>query len=220
MKIFLLNLLVAFLLPVSLSANNADDAWLEDDSEWRALQVNEGQLTFIDELPDASVLHSDTHLWITEDSLSSGWVKMQQCYRQLDAVGRTDVVYAYAEMRKLEITHTEKIAQTRVKQNRIELEDVEKAAELCVTSEVRILRCSSNKICSIDNGPYHRKFLDGYYPYHVSLSVHYPVSYLALESIEPGQQKGVAVKKTTGKVNIDCWFEGELMISLRFRSES
>ena len=91
------------LFPVLLNAaaTSIDENWADEDAEQRALQVNEGQLEFIAPIHDRSVLHSDSELWITRESMQTGWVKMQQCYRHLDAVGRTDVVYAYREMKNL-----------------------------------------------------------------------------------------------------------------------
>lgn len=121
------------LFPVVLTAAepSVDGSWLDDDIEWLTSQVNEGRLEFIAPAHDRSILHSDTHLWIANDSKQTGWVKMQQCYRHLDAVSRTDVVYAYREMKNLQVTRGEKIARIRVGQYGVELEDVEKGAVLC-----------------------------------------------------------------------------------------
>lgn len=193
-----------------------DESWLDDESESQALQVNEGQLNFIDPIHDQSILYSDTHLWITSESMQTGWVKMQQCYRHLDMVGRTDVVYAYREMNKLQVTRAEQIAQVRVKPHWIELEDVGKGAELCVQAEVRILQRLSDKTYGMQNGPYHRKFFDGYYPYHVSLTVHYSSNEMQLKRVEPKPQDGFHVTEKTGTLSIDSWFEGELRIGLEF----
>ena len=206
------------LIPVMLAAAEPtlDESWLNDDSESKALQVNEGQLNFIDPIHDQSILYSDTHLWITPDSVQTGWVKMQQCYRHLDRVGRTDVVYAYREMNDLQVTRSEQIAQVRVKPHRVELEDVGKGAELCVQARVRILQRLSDNTYSMQNGPYHRKFFDGYYPYHVSLTVHYPGNELLLKRVEPEPQDGFHVTQKTGVLSIDSWFEGELRIDLEF----
>ena len=115
----LIGTICVLLFPVILTAAEApvDESWMDDDSEERALQVNEGQLEFIAPIHEQSILHSDTHLWITNKSMQTGWVKMQQCYRHLDAVGRTDVVYAYREMKNLQVTRAEQIAQIRVKQS-------------------------------------------------------------------------------------------------------
>jgi hypothetical protein len=209
------------LLPVMLAAAETPpgESWLDDDSESRALQVNEGQLNFIAPIHDQSTLHSDTHLWITAESMQTGWVKMQQCYRHLDAVGRTDVVYAYREMRNLRVTRAEQIAHIHVKPQRVELNDVEKGAELCVQAKVKILQRLSNNTYGMHNGPYHRKFLDGYYPYHVSLTVHFADNELQLKRVEPEAQDGFSVTEKTGIISIDSWFEGELRIEFEFSAQ-
>lgn len=206
------------LFPVVLTAAEppVDESWLDDDSEWRAQQVNEGQLEFIAPIHDQLILHSDTHLWITNESLQSGWVKMQQCYRHLDAVGRADVVYAYRKMRNLQVTRVEQIAQIRVGPRGVELEDVEKGAVLCVQADVKVLQPLSNKTYAMQHGPYHRKFLDGYYPYHVSLTVHYSVNEMQLKRVEPEAQDGFYITYKTGILSIDSWFEGELRIGFEF----
>lgn len=214
----IVGMICALLFPAMLAATETpiDESWLDDDGEMRALQVNEGQLNFIAPVHDRSILHSDTQLWISSESTQTGWVEMQQCYRHLDAVGRTDVVYAYREMEDLRVTRAEKIARARVKPQGVELEDVAKAAELCVQARVRILQRLSDKTYSMNNGPYHRKFFDGYYPYHVSLTVHYPGTELRLRRVEPEPQDGFYVIDKTGVLSIDSWFEGELRIEIEF----
>ena len=206
------------LFPVMLTAAESpvDENWLDDDSEWRAQQVNEGQLEFIAPIHDQLILHSDTHLWITNESMQTGWVKMQQCYRHLDAVVRTDVEYAYREMKDLQVTRTERIAQFSVTQNGVELGRVEKGAVLCVQADVKILQRLSDKTYGLHNGPYHRKFLDGYYPYHVSLVVHYSNNEIQLKQLVPEAQDGFNVTETRDSLSIDSWFAGELRIKLEF----
>ena len=213
--------IIALLIPVMLVAAETpiDESWLDNDDESRALQVNEGQLNFIAPAPDQAILHSDTHLWITAESTQTGWVKMHQCYRHLDVIGRTDVVYAYREMDNLQVTKAEKIAQTRVKPHGLELEDVEKGAELCVQAKVRVLQRLSDGTYSMHNGPYHRKFFDGYYPYHVSLTVHYSTNDMRLERVDPSPQDGFHVTEKKGVLSIDSWFEGELRIGLEFSAK-
>lgn len=206
------------LIPVILAAADPplDESWLDEDGESQALRVNEGQLNFIDPIHDQSILYSDTHLWITSESMQTGWVKMRQCYRHLDRVARTDIVYAYREMNNLQVTRSKQIAQVRVKPHAVELEDVGKGAELCVQAKVRILQRLSDKTYSMQNGPYHRKFFDGYYPYHVGLTVHYSSNKLQLKRVEPRPQDGFYVTEKTGILSIDSWFEGELRIGLEF----
>jgi hypothetical protein len=206
------------LFPVILAAAETpvDESWLDDDSQWRAQQVNEGPLKFIDPIHEQSILHSDTHLWITNESRQTGWVRMQQCYRHLDAVGRTDVVYAYRKMKNLQVTRAEQIAQIRVGQHGVELVDVEKGATLCVLADVKVLQRLSDKTYVMQNGPYHRRFLDGYYPYHVSLTVHFPDTEMQIKRVEPEAQDGFYVTEKPGTLSIDSWFEGELRVGFEF----
>jgi len=206
------------LFPVMLTAAEPpdDESWLDDDSEWRAQQVNEGQLEFIAPIHNQLILHSDTHLWLTNESLQTGWVKMQQCYRHLDAVDRTDVVYGYRKMKNLQLTRVEQIAQIRIGQHGVELEDVEKGAVFCVQADVKVLQHLSDKTYAMQHGPYHRKFLDGYYPYHVSLTVHYSNNEMQIEHVEPEAQDGFYITEKTGILSIDSWFEGELRIRFEF----
>ena len=165
---------------------------------------------------DQLVLHSDTHLWITNESLQTGWVKMKQCYRHLDAVGGTDVVYGYRKMKNLQVARVEQIEQIRVGQHVVELEGVEKGAVLCVQADVKVLQHLSDKTYAMQHGPYHRKFLDGYYPYHVSLTVHYSNNEMQLKRVEPEAQDGFYITEKTGLLSIDSWFEGELRIGFEF----
>ena len=201
---------------MSNPAFQMDEGWLDDDTEWSTSHINEGRLEFIAPIYDQSVLHSDTHLWISNDSKQTGWVKMQQCYRNLDAVSRTDVVYAYRKMKNLQVTRGEEIARIRVGQHRVELEDVGKGALLCVSADVEVLQRLSDKTFVIQNGPYHRKFLDGYYPYHVSLTVHYSKNEFKLRRVVPQEQDGFGVKQNQDGLSIDSWFKGNLRISLEF----
>lgn len=206
------------LFPLMLAAAETpdDEDWFDDDSESRALQVNEGQLKFIAPIADRPILHSDKQLWITSESRQSGWVRMQQCYRHLDAVGRTDVVFAYREMRDLQVIRAERIGQIRIEQNNVELDGVEKGAVLCVQADIKILQRLSDKTYRLQNGPYHRKFLDGYYPYHVSLRVHYSDAEIRLQRVVPEAQAGFSVTEENNGLSIDSWFEGELRINLEF----
>ncbi len=220
MKAVIISLLVFFIgaLMKVYADEKIDESWLDDDSEWRALQVNEGQLTFIEPVGDKLVLHSDTHFWITEESLQTGWLRMQQCYKHLDAVGRTDVVYQYKEMQQLRIERTEKIAHSRVVDKRIEIEDVLSGAQLCASARVKILNKNGLGEYVLEVGPYHRKFLDGYYPYHVTMTVYYPSQMLKLVSISPGEQNGFRINRGSDSLSIDAWFEGRLNIKTVFQN--
>ncbi len=192
------------------------EAWFEDDSEWQALQVNEGELQFIQPIENTPILHSKSEFWLDENSLQSGWVKLKQCYSGLDAVGRTDVVYAYEAMRSLQVTYTKQISSYTVAGNKVELEDVQAGAELCVQAQVKIFQVLGDGRYRIRNGPYHRKFFDGYYPYHVSITIDYSGVPLSFRSVQPPPQPGFDVKVRPSGLFIDSWFEGVLELQIEF----
>ncbi|MFN3785978.1 MAG: hypothetical protein ACK4RS_03965 [Thiothrix sp.] len=67
------------------------------------------------------------------------------------------------------------------------------------------------------NGPYRRKFLDGYDPMHVSMQVDYPQDLLTVTAITPTVQTGFNVTQEDGKLAYDTIFEGELRTAIRFK---
>lgn len=215
----LYGLLMMLLLTAAVQASETpDEGWLEDDSEWRALEVNEGELNFISPPEDARVLHASSHLYLYPESLQTGWAQLHQCYFHLDSVGRTEVVYGYREMKNLRIELSHRIGSAQVAGQTVQLEDVSANASLCVRAEVRVLNRRGDEY-EIINGPYHRRFLDGYYPYHVSLTIYYPSVSLSFVSVWPEAQDSFVVKQGDGRVEIDSWFEGILRIRLLFRGQ-
>ena len=213
--------IVTLVAALSTSAQAAGDVsaddWFDDDGAARALEVNEGELRFIDPVTDKPVLHSHTLMWLSAASRETGWVRLEQCYRHLDAVAKTEVVYAYREMRNLRVTRTQAIGSARVAAQSIELEDVGRDAVLCVGSEVRILTRRDAATWVLQNGPYHRRFLDGYYPYHVSLAIDTGDSGLEVGRIKPDDADGLSISGGESGVEIDAWFEGRLTIEIEFK---
>jgi hypothetical protein len=193
------------------------EAWLEDDSAQRARTVNEGDLLFLSGEPDPSVLHADSQLIITPHSLDSGWVDLEQCYRNLDAVPEMQVVYQYKQMRNLQLLSTKNIGKAWLDGQSVQLEDVNRNATLCIRAQVRIFYLNPDRTYSLVNGPFHRRFLDGYYPYLVTLRITYPVAQLEFLDIRPSAQPGFAVTGSKGKVLIEAWFEGVLNTEIHFK---
>jgi hypothetical protein len=187
-----------------------------DDDEARALAVNEGPLVFLPTPPDKPAHHSHNTLTIDDNSLSSGWVKLGQCHRNLDPVPASQVVYRYHRMRGLRIESSSGIERVWVEDNSVQLSNVHHHATLCVSAEVGILYRNPDNSYSLRNGPFHRKFLDGYYPMQVTLDIHYPAARLQIQDITPTPQPGFSVSPSPGRLLINTWFEGELRTELRF----
>ena len=193
-----------------------DEDWFDENSDPSIENVNEGELEFIAPITDKSILHSGAVLSITEKSLETGWVGLDQCYRNLDPVAKMDVVYRYKNIKQLKITSSDNIGEAKVDGQTIQLEDVSSSAYICLQAEVQILEKTSQDSFVLSNGPYYRRFLDGYYPYHVSVSISYPAEKLKYTRISPAPQPLFEVIQQPGKLLVDTWFEGVLLIDIKF----
>ena len=193
------------------------EKWFYEDEPTPPIQVDEGELVFLEKLPDKPVLHSINILTIDTDSIDNGWVGLSQCYKNLDPVSAMDIVYSYRFMRNLKISSTINIGAARASEKLVELEHVQERAELCVTAEVRVFYQNKDGSFSLVNGPYHRKFLDGYFPFHVTLIINYPENKLNHIASQPQEQKGFKIQKESNKLLIDAVFAGMLSTEIIFR---
>jgi len=67
-----------------------------------------------------------------------------------------------------------------------------------------------------ENGPYMRRFLDGFYPMRVSMTVKLDTGKLRIIDSAPGDQPGFTVRLQGNEVGYDTVFEGILTTVLRF----
>lgn len=194
------------------------EKWFNEDDDFSPDQVNQGELKFLHKPPEKPVLQSTNVLTISQDSIENGWVLLEQCYRHLDPVPDAEVVYQYKSIRGLVVTSRRNIETVLVKGQSVQLGNITPDAELCVRAEVRIFYKNANGTFSLVNGPFHRKFLDGYFPYHVTLIINYPSSLLSLVQTNPGVQPGFNVKNTGDVILIDTYFEGMLNTEITFQA--
>ena len=155
--LFLSAVLVAFNIgPVYAAVpteQTPGEDWLNDDSDLSIDEVSEGELKFIAPITGKSILHSGSVLSITEQSLQTGWVGLQQCYRNLDPIGKTDVVYRYKNIKQLKISAAGNIGAAKVDGQTIQLEDVGASAYICVQAEVQILEKTSQDVFRVKQWP-------------------------------------------------------------------
>jgi hypothetical protein len=206
-------LLLSFVLP-GMAATENEEEWFADEESTES--VNEGELRFLEEAPDPDVLHSESRIRITPASLESGWVDLLQCYRNLDAVPKVEVVFDYREMRGLAVVAKRGVGKAEISGQSVQLEDVSKQASLCIEAQVRNLYRQADGSYVLRNGPYMRKFLDGYYPFRVSLEVNYPQELVRFVRISPAGQPGFRVETAPGLIGFDAWFEGRLSTEIHF----
>ena len=189
--------------------------WFDSDLEEQALAVNEGPLDFITAEPAGNILFTRKTLVISPHSLAHGWVRLDQCYYHLDAVDEMTIGYHYQAINHLEITASRNIGEATTSDQNIELRNVGHEAMLCIQAEVLLLE-SGNGLFRLRSGPYHRKFLDGYYPFHVALEVKYPQDLLKPVSIKPANQPGFRVTEQENTILVDSLFRGKLTIQIIF----
>ena len=153
-------------LPLWCVAASAEDAeaWLESDAEQRALAINEGELEFLATSPGQRILQTSNQLTLTADSLASGWVRLDQCQLNLDPVPALEIVYRYQDMRDLRIESFHGMERAWVEDGSVQMLNLEEGAELCISAGVQVLQPAGPGRYEIQSGPFHRRFLDGYYP--------------------------------------------------------
>jgi hypothetical protein len=217
MDLIRLSLLLSVAFTTSfLAASENPEAWLESDDDSRSLSVNEGDLVFLRDTQGHRVLQTRNRLTITPASLRNGWVELHQCQSNLDPVSALEVVYRYQGMRKLRVISTRAIGHARVENNSVQMTDVQKGGEVCIEAEVQVLKKTGPGQYQLTSGPFHRRFLDGYYPLRLDYRIHWPADMLQLESVRPEKQEGFTVREQPGELDIDTLFEGKLTIEVRF----
>ncbi len=178
--------------------------------------VNEGALTFLAEPPAKRVHHHHNDIHIGPESLHDGWVRLEQCHENMDAVSRAEVIYRPEHIRAIRVASVDHIDQAWVEGPTVQLKGVQPGARLCVSAESLVLKAEEDGSYSVRNGPFMRRFLDGYYPMRVTLSVHYPCERLRFGGSMPDPQPGFAVRDVDCRVDVEAWFEGRLNTTLRF----
>ena len=212
---------LAALLGSGLPAQAVEDDWpdgFDDEPDLMALTaaVNDGELEFIS-AADAIGAHAHrNHIRITDDSLEQGWVGLEQCHENIDAVPAAQILFRNGGVRKLEIASSSNIGKAWVEGHTVQLEDIAKHATLCIRAESQALQLLGQGHYRLRNGPYMRRFLDGYYPMRVALSIDYPADRIKLVSQSPTNQPGFDVHQREQSVDVDATFEGRLVTCFDF----
>jgi hypothetical protein len=208
---FLATACVASALP-PMTAQEAE-AWFNGKG---ASEVNEGELTFLATPPAKPVHHHQNYIRITPDSLISGWTELEQCHDHMDAVPESQITFREGFVRNLRVIESSGIGKAWVEGPTVQLQDVAPGAHLCLAAQTRALNNSGGGYFTLNNGPYMRKFLDGYYPMRVSMQVEYPKQLLQVIDVSPEEQPGFHMSQKAGLVNIEALFEGELRTQIQF----
>lgn len=217
--IFTLFLLAyAFNSPAREYTQQEMDDWFNAPPEPSAADVNEGELVFLTRPPAKLVHHHHNVLTLSDQTVLDGWGELRQCHENLDRVPATQIVFREDRVRKLRIVSTHGIASAWVEGATVQLKQVGPNAKICVALESKVLYPQPDGTYHISNGPFMRKFLDGYYPMHVSMEVIVKSKKLRFYDITPAKQEGFRVSIRPRLVKFDAWFEGRLNTLLRFKA--
>ena len=188
----------------------------DDDLEARLAEVSEGELSLLARAPDRPAHHHRNKISITAQSLRDGWVGLEQCHSQLDAVAETQIVYLPQRIRNIRILSAENIDAHRVEGPTVQLQGIGHDARLCLRAESQALHRLDADHYRLKNGPYMRRFLDGYYPMRVSLEISYPENRLSLQGFRPPPGGAGRFEQRTGHLLWDSWFKGRLFTEFDF----
>jgi len=182
-------------------------------------EVNEGNLVFLSEAPDKPLHHHHNSVTISPASLNDGWILLEQCHSNIDKVPAAQIVFKKNRVRNITILSYQNIERVWVEGATVQFENVKNNATICIRANTHSLKQLKDGTYSLRNGPFMRRFLDGYFPLHVSLDLNYARTNLELTSYSPISQKGFAVEQGDGKVKIDTTFEGRLHTEFHFRTK-
>ena len=192
--------------------------WFESDDMASPYEEKGGDasLQFIHPPPAEAIPHSHTRLRFDAQSRDTGWVMVEQCHQGLDAVPDAEVVYRFSEMRSLQVTQLEGIEKAWVAGQSVQLKNVSNDARLCVALQARLLHRTDGGHYRMRYGPFQRRFLDSYFPMHVTLNLEYGSAALRLDSITPTAEEGLTITARPQGLEVDAWFRGRLELEFRF----
>ena len=211
----LVPLLALLWIPATCFAASEPDP---DEAQWEETtsdDVNEGPLGILQSPPGKPAHLHVNRLTIEPESMYSGWITMHQCHYDIDPVPLVEITYAPEKTRGLRVVRTENIATATAGEHVVTLKEVGRHATVCVSAETRALTPHGDGYV-LRSGPFMRRFLDGYYPMHVTLDIRYPEA-LELADLFPSPGPGIRYTRYPGRLVLDLWFEGILETRFRFR---
>lgn len=205
------SLFLALLLPgLAYAAMSEEDMFFKSVSE-----VNDGDLKFLSAEPSSPVHHHENRITLLRSSLDDGWARLEQCHHHLDPVPDMQIVYSRDRIRNLTILRSENIGRSWVQENTVQMDQVARNALICISAETQALTTDGAGY-ALSNGPYMRRFLDGYYPMRVSMQVRWDMPELHFADISPQPQTGFTFNLTSNQVAYEALFEGALRTRIRF----
>lgn len=194
--------------------------WFNAPPDKSAVDVNEGNLVFLKKPPAKPAHHHHNAITLNRQTLANGWAALSQCHENLDQVGSAQILFNPKRTRKLAIASYSGIGKAWVENSSVQMKNIGPGAKLCITAQSRVLYGNGDGTYTLKNGPFMRKFLDGFYPLHLSMQVKYDNVGLRFLRTSPPPQEGFVVQQQNREVNLDTWFEGKLITEIHFVATS
>lgn len=172
-------------------------------------------LHFLQKSPEPPPHFQQMHITIDADSLKTGLVKVDTCHYHLDPVPALQVVFG-KRLKALQIKRADNIEKVWVEGRSVQLQNVHHHAVLCLQLVSKVLDKQEDGAYVMKNGPFMRRFLDGYFPFKLDLSVSYPPALLRFAKMSPAMPSGAITRIDAGEVNLKVLFEGALNLKTRF----
>ncbi len=187
-------------------------AWLSMPS--LALELSdvarEGELRFLAERPDPGAYRYQSQVHITPESLVSGVANLNTCHHALDPNARIVIQFNPERVQHIRIASFEGMADAAVKGHKVELQDVQRGASICIDLRSRVLDEQSPGQWRLRAGPLMRRYLDGYLPMQAQLQVQWPEGLLRVASQEPNNQAGSQLNTRSNGATWQLTFAGRL----------
>ncbi|WFE68201.1 alpha/beta hydrolase [Thiomicrospira sp. R3] len=199
--------------------SEADRAWLMDDSGLDllldALAATESNARFIEPFSLDEHYSMRNQIELTEQSLKTGWADLIQCHANLDAVAQLQIVYNAEHTRHIEILSQQSIDLAWVEGSSVQMQGLNRGAQICIYAQTLALQAHDQGYL-LERGPFMRRFLDGYFPMHVELTINWPGLALQPKHILPVPQPGLVVTQSDQALSLNYWFQGQLRPHIYF----
>jgi hypothetical protein len=199
---FAASALLALALPLAAQALELSDVALE------------GELRFLSERPDPGAYHYASQVEISDESLSSGVVRLSTCHHQLDPNAKIIIAFNPQRVQQIEMASTQGVERAQVQGHRVELTQVQRGGSACINLTSKVLERVNEHTWRLHAGPLMRRYLDGYLPMQARLAFHWPDGLLRLQRTEPAGQPGVTVQSHSRGAQLDLVFAGRMTATL------
>lgn len=196
----------AALLPRNSSAITRDDIVLE------------GELRFLETLPEPSPYRFESTAILNADSIKTGIVQLSSCHYGLDPIRRVVVAFNPKRLISMQVLSHRGIESVEIDGATVDMRGVSKGADICIGVTSKSLDTVAEGQYMLHAGPLQRQFLDGFFPMAAKLNVNWPAESLKFQGFSHPVQPGVALSQGEGEAELKVQFAGRFKGSFLFEA--